>query len=339
MSLRYTFRFAASAAITSLVAVALGGLSASSARADLIYVTLGTNRVVTYDGSLGSAANVEGSEEVFIDADVENLPTPYGIARDSAGNVYVANQFQDFVSKFNSEGVYQSRITSAEGAGPFGLAFNAAGDLWVSNRFDSSLTRYNSAGALQQTVTGTGQELTRPLGIAINNAGSIYTAVWTSDGINPPTNNSVAQFSSAGVYQTSFGTGTTPSEPPAPELSQPYGIAINNAGSIYVTNAGTFPQSISIFNSAGVYQSSIIESDLALPIGIGIGFFGDIYVANNSINTISKFNAAGEYQFSWTTPAAPGGLAVVPVPEPSTFALAAVAGLAGLAILRRRRRG
>lgn len=329
MSLRPTFRFAASAVITSLVAVALGGLSASSARADLIYVTLGNNRVVTYDGSLGSAANVEGSEQTFIAADVTNLPTPYGIARDSAGNVYVANQFQDFVSKFDSSGTYVSRITVGEGDGPFGLAFNAAGDLWVSNRFASSLKRYDTAGVLQQTVTGTGQELTRPLGIAINNAGSIYTAVWTSDGISPPTNNSVAQFSGAGVYQASLGTT---------ELNTPYGVAINNAGNIYVTNAGTFPQSISIFNSAGVYQSSISESDLALPIGIGIGLFGDIYVANYNINTISKFNSAGDYQFSWTTPSAPGGLAVVPVPEPSTLALTAVAGLAGLAILRRRRK-
>lgn len=327
MNLRPTFRFALSAAVSTLVTLTLGSLSASSARADLLYVTLGNNRVVTYDGSLGSAANVEGSEQTFIAADLTNLPTPFGIARDSAGNVYVANTNQDFVAKFDSSGTYVSRINTPPG--PFGLAFNAAGDLWVSNRFDASLTRYNAAGVLQQTVTGTGQELVRPLGIAINSAGTISTAVWTSDGISPPTNNSVAQFSSAGTYQTSIGTT---------ELDTPYGVAISNAGNIYVTNDGTIPPSISIFNSAGVFQSSITTGNLSLPIGIGIGFFGDIYVANNNTSTISKFNSAGVFQFSWTTPSAPGGLAVVPVPEPSTFAIAAVAGLGGLAALRRRQR-
>lgn len=330
MSLRSTLDSVCAASIVLLVVLGLGVLSAPSARADLLYVTLGNNKVVTYDGSLGSAANVEGSEQTFINTDLTNLPTPYGIARDASGNVYVANTNQDFVSKFDSSGNYVSRITSEGGAGPFALAFNAAGDLWVSNSYDGSLTRYNSAGALQQTVTGSAQELTRPRGIALNAAGNLYAAVFTSDGINPPTNNSISSFSGAGAYLATI-SGT------AGELNGPYGVAINNAGNLYVTNAGGSPQSISIFDPAGVYQSSITTGNLALPIGIGIGFFGDVYVANYNNNTISKFNSAGGFEFSWNTPSAPGGLAVVPVPEPATLGLVAFAGLGGLVALRRRR--
>ena len=263
MSLPLAFRFGHPGAFTTLLASALACFSSLSARADLIYVTLANNKVVTYDGSLPTNTDVEASEQTLVNTDVTNLPSPYGIARDSAGNIYVANFTDNFISKFNSSGVYQSQITTAGGAGPFGLAFNAAGDLWVSNVSNSTLTRYDSAGSLQQTVTDA--SLQSPTGIAINAAGDIYAA---NNSVN-----TISRFSSAGVFQSTIdGTGG--------QLNQPYGLAIDTnsppssyfLNGIYATNMGN--NSFAIYDDFGWAGTSFGFVDGPIAIGIGGALVG-----------------------------------------------------------------
>ena len=56
--------------------------------ADMLYVTLLNNTIVSYDTSSGNAATIAASVATFAST---NLNSPYGLAFDSSGNLYAAN--------------------------------------------------------------------------------------------------------------------------------------------------------------------------------------------------------------------------------------------------------
>jgi len=63
---------------------------------------------------------------------------PYGVATDAAGNVYVADTYNDLIQKFTSAGAYITQWgSSGTGDGqfyyPFGVATDAAGNVYVSD--------------------------------------------------------------------------------------------------------------------------------------------------------------------------------------------------------------
>ena len=76
------------------------------------------------------------------------------------------------------------------------------------------------------------------------------------------------------------------------------------------------------------------------PFGLAFDSSGNLYAANYGNSTISKFNSSGSFLTSWSTGTAqPFFLAfkTVSVPEPSTYALAAIA-TGVMAYLARRRK-
>ncbi len=75
---------------------------------------------------------------------------------------------------------------------------------------------------------------------------------------------------------------------------------------------------------------------LNIPYGLAFDNAGNLYAANYADDTISKYNAAGTFQFSWSTGSAyPLFLAFVP--EPSTYVLGTLA-TALMALIARRRK-
>lgn len=84
-------------------------------------------------------------------------------------------------------------------------------------------------------------------------------------------------------------------------LNGPQGLVFDTAGNLYVANM--FGNSISKFNSSGVYQSSIGSSaTLNRPRGLVIDTAGSLYAANwRGNNSIVKFNStSGAYVTTFT---------------------------------------
>ncbi|MCY2935212.1 MAG: PEP-CTERM sorting domain-containing protein [Planctomycetota bacterium] len=92
-----------------------------------------------------------------------------------------------------------------------------------------------------------------------------------------------------------------------------------------------------MFDASGGYVSNI-SSNLDKPYGLAFDSSGNLYAANTGNKTISKFDASGTFLTSWSTASYPKFLAFQPVtvPEPSTYALAAIA-TGVMAYLARRR--
>jgi sugar lactone lactonase YvrE len=201
---------------------------------------------------------------------------------------------------------------------PQGLAFDSTGNLYAANFGDSTISKFNSSGAYVSNITTT---LRFPFGLAIDTSGNLYAA--NSD------DSTISKFNSSGAYLSNITTN----------LSTPLGLAFDSSGNLYAANNGN--NTISKFNSSGAYVSSgsIGSTNLSGPYGLAFDSTGNLYAANNGNSTISKFNSSGTFLTSWSTGATPRFLAFKPVtvPEPSTYALAAIA-TGVMAYLARRRK-
>ncbi len=87
---------------------------------DMLYVTLTNNTIVSYDTSSGNAVTIAASMATFAST---NLNTPVGLAFDTSGNLYAANNGNNTISKFNSSGTFLTSWSTGLASPPRFLAF------------------------------------------------------------------------------------------------------------------------------------------------------------------------------------------------------------------------
>ena len=278
---------------------------------DLLFVTLSDNTIVKYDTTGNVGATIQATQAFFA---TSNLNNPQGLVFDSSGNLYAANYGGNTISKFNSSGAYVSNINTFLN-GPIGLAFDSSGNLYAANNSDSRINKYNSSGTYDSVIN---LNLNSPQGLAFA-SGNLYAANYGDS--------TISKFNSSGGYVSNLGV---------PDVNSPTGLAFDISGNLYAANYGD--NTISKFNSSGGFLSQIMNN-LNNPKGLAFDISGNLYAANNGNNTISKYNSSGIFLTSWSTGVAPAFIAFQPVsvPEPSTYALAAIATGVMAAVARRRK--
>jgi len=213
-----------------------------------VITTVAGNGTSGFSGDDGPAASAQ-------------LNTPYGVAVDSAGNLYIADTGNYCVRKVSSgviatvagiggmPGFGGDNNTSATGStlsAPSRIAVDSAGNLYISDDFFDSRVLKVSNGVIS-VVAGNGSdgfsgdngpatvaELWDPAGIALDSAGNLYIA--------DPVNQRVRKVSN-GVITTIAGNGTegfSGDNGPAfnAQLSGPVGVAVDSAGNVYITDSG-----------------------------------------------------------------------------------------------------
>jgi hypothetical protein len=102
------------------------------------------------------------------------------------------------------------------------------------------------------------------------------------------------------------------------------GLGQDSGGNLFVVNLNApLGSNVTKFDPAGLFAGYIGESaNLTNPAALAIDSSGNLYVSSGISNTamISKFDALGALQFSWTIPSVPNTMAIA-VPEPSTAVL------------------
>jgi uncharacterized protein (TIGR03437 family) len=174
-------------------------------------------------------------------ASAAQLNTPYGIAADSAGNLYIADLGNNRVRKIGSDGT----ITTVNGTetflAPRNVALDAAGNLYVSEFGGHRVRRVGLDGTIT-TIAGTGTagfsgdggsatvaQLNYPAGLAFDSAGNFYIA--------DSSNNRVREVVASGMITTVLGTGAPGATIPN-QLNVPTGLAIDSAGNLDVADSG-----------------------------------------------------------------------------------------------------
>jgi sugar lactone lactonase YvrE len=185
---------------------------------------------------------------------------PTGLAIDSNGNLYVADNGNNVIRKISSKG----NVTTLAGSG-------------VRGSLDG---------------TGTAATFNQPEALCLDQAGNVYVA--------DAGNNKIRKITPAGVVTTLAGNGTAGLQNgkfTASEFSQPEGIAIDQSGNLYVGDTGNnvirkiVPNSGLVTTYAGTGQagannSTPNASTFSAPQGLVVDSYGRVFVADTGNNLI-----------------------------------------------------
>ena len=88
------------------------------------------------------------------------------------------------------------------------------------------------------------------------------------------------------------------------QFDQPYGVATDAAGNVYVTDQGNCR--IQKFTNAGTYLSQwgsrgSANGEFDWPVDVATDAAGDVYVAEFNNHRVQKFNSGGAYLAQWGT--------------------------------------
>ena len=157
---------------------------------------------------------------------------PTAVGLDSAGNVYVADEWLNRITKFTADGEFVSKWgTGGSGDGQFdgpsGLAIDSDGNMVVVDSKNNRIQKYTVDGQFisQFGSAGTGNgQFNLPWGVALDKGDNIYVSDWRNDRIQ--------MFDKAGEWQQSIGS----SGDGIGQLSRPNGLCVDADGDIYVAD-------------------------------------------------------------------------------------------------------
>ena len=224
---------------------------------------------------------------------------PWGLAFNSAGDLFVANVGTESIIKITPSGA-QSTFASGLGLNESsGLAFNSAGDLFVGSGYNGGGYIYEfTPGGLQSTFAS---GLNSPAGLAFNSAGDLFEMDASSGSIN--------KFTPFGAKST-FST-----------VVDGVGLAFNRAGDLFVAEGYNAGHIIEITPQG---LQSTFASGFNYPQGLAFDSAGNLFVSDSgSIIEITPGGvrstfASGVSYSSWDL-AFQGE--TLPVPEPSSWLL------------------
>lgn len=306
--------------VTCVVSVSLVWLAATTGTAfatPFVFVSVpNAFRIDKFDMNGGLVGSIDTS--LSVDTTAYN---PYGLAIDSAGNLY-ASSIGGKIVKYDSDGNFLADIGSPSNLSfAYFLAVDSADRLYASNFGTGSVSVFDSmSGSLLNTVTG----LSQPYGIALDAADNLYVANFGTDNI--------AIFDDSGSPVSSFAL---------PAGYNPTGLAIDGSGQIYV--ADYFSKTVRVFDGIGTPSATIGTGTIDNPWGMAFDYASNLYVVNQPDvppGFVSKYGPSPSYTydplFDPSGLSGPYGIAIA-VPEPSTVVLlVGAAGVAGFASLRRR---
>jgi hypothetical protein len=292
-------------------------------------VSRSTGLITTWVGT-GTVNSLSGDNGP---ATAARLSGPLGVATDTAGNLYIADTYNNRVRKVDAAGMITTvagngfyAYTGDGGAGtaaslawPRAVAVDSAGNLYIADTGNHRVRKLVKATSILTTVAGTGTAgyggdggnaakayLHSPRGVAVDAAGNLY--------IVDTDNNRVRKASAAGIMSTLAGSGTygfagDGGSPLLASLASPSGVAVDPDGNVYI--ADTENQRIRkvsgslITTVAGGGRGAAGDGGLAtlarlyFPAGVAVNPAFDLYIADQDNNRVRMVTAPARFSYGY----------------------------------------
>jgi Bacterial Ig-like domain (group 3)/NHL repeat len=312
-----TFRASSLPAGTITVNASYGGTASFAASATGTIVTAAGDGTAGDKGDNGSATAAE-------------LSDPWGIAVDSAGDLFIAdhdsNEIREVVKSTgkiitvagDGEAGYSGDngpATDAELRGPNTVAVDSAGDLFISDTGNNVIREVVKATGKIVTIAGTGTpgytgdggpaiaaEIDSPRGITVDSAGNVYFADNPNNVIREIVNATGKIFTVAGDgtpgYKGDGGLAT------AAELNGPNTVVVNSAGDLFIGDANNnairevatngYISTIAGTGKAGYSGDNgpATAAQESGALGVAVDSLGDVFIADTGNNRVREIVAA-----------------------------------------------
>jgi len=263
--------------------------------------------VTTLAGTYNTPGSVDGQ------GTAARFMSLQGIAVDSAGNVYVVDSGSRAIRKITSSGLvttFAGGTSSGQFGQPSGLTIDASGILYVTDASAHVIYKVMADGAISKiagtaptpgsTDGTTGALFYAPSGISVDSANNLYVA--------DTSNNTIRKITSTGTVTTLAGlagrTGSVDGSATAARFEDPYALAVDAAGNVYVADAtdhsirkiasnGTTTTLAGKGGSFGSTDGTGSAARFRGPLGIAADSAGNVFVADTGNYTVRKITAAG----------------------------------------------
>jgi sugar lactone lactonase YvrE len=212
---------------------------------------------VTPSGTLSIIAGTPGSPGAPIPGPATSSPldAPTGVAVDSAGNLYIADEGNNQIYKVTPSGTLSiiagtgssgtptpGPATNSQFYSPADVAVDSVGNLYIADQGNNLIEKVTPSGTLS-IIAGTpgssgtptpgpatSSPLNNPLGVAVDSSGNLYIA--------DQSNNVIEEVTPSGTLSIIAGTGSLGAATPGPATSSPLrypdGVAVDSAGNFYI---------------------------------------------------------------------------------------------------------
>jgi sugar lactone lactonase YvrE len=226
-------------------------------------VAAATGIITTYAGN--GTSGYSGDNDL---ATAASLSYPEGVATDTAGNLYIADEGNQrireviaatgTISTVAGNGQYGytgngGPATNAALATPTGVALDRTGNLYIADSYNYVIRQVNTNGVIS-TVAGNNQrgysgdggpatsaELNSPQNVALDPAGNLYIADTYNVVIREVTasNGIIATVAGNGSPQICSSWGGDGGSASSAGLCYPIGISVDMAGNLYIADSGS----------------------------------------------------------------------------------------------------